>query len=954
MRPASFIFVLLFPHLLCSQGFEPDKNRKPLRDAYDTLRNSIRVPDIDPRQYAIIYEWKPANEDRKMKKGITGVDQANLLYWRIRRAQSVIDTLKVQARSIDDGIAKINTRIQENSLKIDAVAALINTALTAQQIFDKRVEAEKFTLASEKLKTTRDSLELVRSKKQTELEYWAKLVSGNNRKAEDLLQRPDSRETKPSNFYDCVGCDYPGLPKTYEEYYNYIVWRNAGTPSWEPIWWLNYYPWPYNDFRNIDLIDQDCREPDFALLPFQKYQVVDYKTKLRIVFDKQQLALNEDFKGSISIDATLFESRPSQGGKSDPRPVEVNPYSVIGEKKKTIGLLNRPAVEIAGHLIQLVILGNTLKSDNINLDQYEIDIRSRIDLMSNELNFIVKKLPANVDTLEHKTINGLESFLRKNCPFYNDESPGFSEFCQKIRSAIEARDASVLKDVSASFEKIKRDYQAKNAAAKRSYLNGYNIRIKQMELFVALCNSFEDGQGNTLDAFLSLMNINKVSFKHWLEFIKQNVEQVTETYRTYKDLGQDSECTQCDSFIGRLDERWKVVQTQLGYISNIQGSRINEVLKSLRYDHEMKKTLKDFDRFYNLGYKAGYSLGEVDRRRYPENFSFSLTNLPASPDDDYFSGFIDGYSDGAGIRGVDQTYNKISGLLNADYNYRDIITPYNRNSAIIEEYYNRELMDFRLISNNADDFKKLKEYIAEKAGEALYQDLIYATIDLDLADARPGDQLYIRMIWNKNPVSKSNDSNTPVATVPDDRKVSAVDEANRDGVALYMAIFDIENTGWSFAPTDVTALVKRINEDLLPVNYELVPNNFKLTGGAAAMWSFQNDYRVHKKIKTLKGTNLPRFNRRGELKYNKFWVGAERFAKWLEPSFGLNVTYLDFSRANPNFEVGIGPSIGFFNNLLHLHSGINLMETGQRPWYFSVGFSFVNLGTRFQEVTQPK
>ncbi|MEL7428059.1 MAG: hypothetical protein AAFN81_34080, partial [Bacteroidota bacterium] len=182
------------------------------------------------------------------------------------------------------------------------------------------------------------------------------------------------------------------------------------------------------------------------------------------------------------------------------------------------------------------------------------------------------------------------------------------------------------------------------------------------------------------------------------------------------------------------------------------------------------------------------------------------------------------------------------------------------------------------------------------------------------------------------------DSSNPPSTSP-----------QRDGVALYVAKFRITERGWHSKTLENFMLVDRVREDLLPPTYPLNETRFAPTGGISLMWGLRNDHRINKRIDFDETTNLPLFDKKGRLKYNRGSVFFERTAKWLEPSLGLNFTYLNF-REGETLEVGIGPSVGFFNNTFFFSTGWNLMELRERPFYIGIGASILNLGTKVNEV----
>lgn len=221
------------------------------------------------------------------------------------------------------------------------------------------------------------------------------------------------------------------------------------------------------------------------------------------------------------------------------------------------------------------------------------------------------------------------------------------------------------------------------------------------------------------------------------------------------------------------------------------------------------------------------------------------------------------------------------------------------------------LIDIDLVSllYDQDVYNQIRDKIAYIAAKNLFNRMLYATIDLSKVKIKNGDFLEISVMWYN---------------IED-----KVDASAKDGVALATAKFEIVNSGWSLEPTESALLIDRINERLAPSN-NLSPSNFKPTAGASLMWSYVSDKR-----KPVSKSGRGEF----ETKAVNVLVGV---AKWWEPSVGLNVSYLDFDTTK-DFEIGVGPIIGFWQNQVFITSGYNLMVDGKSPYYFGIGFSFSNV-----------
>jgi hypothetical protein len=229
-----------------------------------------------------------------------------------------------------------------------------------------------------------------------------------------------------------------------------------------------------------------------------------------------------------------------------------------------------------------------------------------------------------------------------------------------------------------------------------------------------------------------------------------------------------------------------------------------------------------------------------------------------------------------------------------------------------------------LLYDNPDDYKLVRNELAEKAGREIFRDLIMGTIDIGRSDIRNGDLLEISVVWDsKNNANDFNNSNLDAKNLV---------QKNR----LPLAKFLIKKTGWHLDVSESALLIHRIDEEKLRSGYPLSPSNFKPTAGASLLWSYYNPYRTERLKKT------------GKYKGQYKEYGFLKFLHWLEPSFGINVSYLDF-RTDRDFEFGAGPVMGLFQNRIFLTTGYNFSVNGESPFYMGIGFSFSNIYKRINK-----
>ncbi|MNT17793.1 hypothetical protein D3C72_1529680 [compost metagenome] len=195
----------------------------------------------------------------------------------------------------------------------------------------------------------------------------------------------------------------------------------------------------------------------------------------------------------------------------------------------------------------------------------------------------------------------------------------------------------------------------------------------------------------------------------------------------------------------------------------------------------------------------------------------------------------------------------------------------------------------------------------------IYKKLVYATIDLGKSGAKNGEVLNVYVTW-----------------ILDSKKDSLANSPR-----LPIGKYYLRETGWKTEVSDMFALIKRVKES--SVNQTNVsPTNFKGSGGAVLMWTF------NKADKGLKIT---------EKRNEQYSVKRKnRFINFLEPSIGLNVSYLDFS-TEKDVEIGTGLQLGLFKNKIFFGYGVNLhmiSPQNQAPTYYYVGFSFAKLSDLFK------
>ena len=209
--------------------------------------------------------------------------------------------------------------------------------------------------------------------------------------------------------------------------------------------------------------------------------------------------------------------------------------------------------------------------------------------------------------------------------------------------------------------------------------------------------------------------------------------------------------------------------------------------------------------------------------------------------------------------------------------------------------------------------QELSEKLSSAAGKMIYKKLVYATIDLSKSGAKNGEVMNVYLTW--------------------------ILDSKRDSLAnsprLPIGKYYLRETGWRMEVADMFALIKRIKEADVDQT-KVSPSNFKGSGGAVLMWTFNKE---DKGLEVTKKSNADYSVKR-----------RNRLINFIEPSIGFNVSYLDFS-TDKDVEIGTGLQLGLFKNKIFFGYGINLhmlSPKNQSPTYFYIGFSFARLSDLFK------
>lgn len=196
----------------------------------------------------------------------------------------------------------------------------------------------------------------------------------------------------------------------------------------------------------------------------------------------------------------------------------------------------------------------------------------------------------------------------------------------------------------------------------------------------------------------------------------------------------------------------------------------------------------------------------------------------------------------------------------------------------------------------------LIENVAREANIiTLNNTLRYATIDLHKSGVKEGETLYLTL---KHYSEKTIDP-------------------NENPNLLSLGRYEPRTTGWTSSINDSFLLVQRLNQPSSNQDSTVSPSNFKGAPGVSFMFTYRNDG--------------------DKSSYRK------KLINFIEPSIGVNVSYIDFS-IEKDLEIGAGLILGLFNKTIFLNGGVNLNGLSfddDYPFYVGLGFSFLSLADKF-------
>lgn len=655
----------------------------------------------------------------------------------------------------------------------------------------------------------------------------------------------------------------------------------------KPIWWMEQLdnPTSINKHNRSQIVADRFLYTDN---PVQKYEIVDTKATLEINFNTDSLANETDFFGNISIAAWIND-----------RKIEVSPYSEVGKAQSKIGTNAKPTKEIAGNFIRMLskasaanlYIKNYLKLLMAEYDN-EQSLKSNLEATISSVKTIMGQLDMiksrqNTSYFESSLYSSLVKLwstlpnkYEKRADRIRNFTHGSQDIFDKSKSIKKELD-SLVSDMNKSISKIGDEQLI--PATEFNYIKNEFLIINDY------LNWFNNSGSQTKEAFLEAIGMDKIMFNDLTERFKRHLLGFV---RLDTLVGKDFTIETLKLTI----EQYSDMQYSLEELSDFRGSKFHSILSQANYEPTFLKTdklatLKNAD-FYRKYYTCCDDLS-VEAPGITCFYDWLIPERWPS-DSSYYDPTKGAKTDSFSVYPKDAPSIRLA--------EKDTASAWQYFYWYHMRSFTKEL-DAELYTNE-NDLQQVQTALAQEVGRIIYKRLIQATIDLDKADAKPGDMLRISLMWYDTDGGVTD-------SMP---------------VELVTAKFRLENVGWNMHVADAELFTYRINEDKLGSNYPLSPSKFKPTAGVSLLWSYTNDKRVQPRdgYKVDHGKKLL------------------RFFKWIEPSFGINVTFLDF-RTDETFEFGMGPTIGFFNKQLFITSGYNFRADKIRPFYFGIGVSFANI-----------
>lgn len=650
-----------------------------------------------------------------------------------------------------------------------------------------------------------------------------------------------------------------GLPKVKSRdadprQYMTVYERKRRTSAPEPIWWL---------VKKADTLRRDLTKPQNLRYPDgfakyfdvkQKYDYIDSHSTLEIHFDKEALAGNVDFYGNMSFTANI----------RDGRAIEVTPYYVIGQQKRSLGINADPVRKVANNFLRLFIEAKRAEAQFSRLQgsilfrgladsaAVKANLRERVAFIKEYYGSILEKFRVPRSYTENTQLYPhIPAHIRSNIEtiLYFLTSPTLYNFSQNpdhytfglIDDELDRLTAE-LKKRATVFRSNTQDFQTQRTQASR-----YETFLRTVKEIKSYLDYFNSAGDDSRRAFLGLSSISEVKFAQLSLTLASDQQLLPDTWGGFMALSNDMK----NAALARLMQ----INDEIKSLDGFSGD-LAEILRK----HGYSTNFLNIDLAQEGQRQAAAWYNSEARTKAREERSKDPRSSRA--------GDVDAF--------VQDTVRNFYSAENLDY-------------LLSDDRYSL-LYDYTI-------YKKIRDELAQKAGIEIFDKLVYATIDLDKSDIPEGAVLEINLMWY----------NTESALT--------TRQTADQGTEMITLVFTVKKNGWYFDFAESAMFIDRINENLAR-QAATTPSRFKPAAGVSMLWSYHNDHRGA--------------------------TGFQRVVRGIQPSFGINVSVLDFS-PDETLEVGLAPTIGLFQNRLFVLGGYNFMARGEAPFFMGFGVSFLNM-----------
>jgi hypothetical protein len=290
---------------------------------------------------------------------------------------------------------------------------------------------------------------------------------------------------------------------------------------------------------------------------YQKYKVLDNEGFIEIYFKKNELAQNYNFQGNISLSATLK-------GKDGERKIEVEPYSLVGEDRKEIGIESFPATTVAQLLFNTII---EMKRTIVSVDFSRYDMAFLQQENVRKFTNIIKSIKDYGEKINQKIDPRENNFLMLQ-DFVNDP---FYLSLKKYQDPASHTYANLVKDLEFAVATLENFFKPQSDSLKSDIV----FLLNRVSLINNYLQAFEKAGPDAVKAFLDIASKDKINFKFLRDRLLNEQDKLN-------NIIADSKISENANLLltsrNSLDHALEILKI-LNTFSSIQGSRMEQIIR---------------------------------------------------------------------------------------------------------------------------------------------------------------------------------------------------------------------------------------------------------------------------------------------------------------------------------------------------------------------------------------